>query len=148
MANMAPTLAVVRVRGSGSTPGKIEDTLVMLNLSRKNYGTVISDTPVHRGMINKVKDFVTWGEIDDSTLKELIAQRGQPYLGRLTDTKGKYHYNTLELQGKNYKRYFTLNPPRKGFGRKGIKIAFSAGGALGYRAEKINDLLKRMIYHG
>jgi len=38
-----------------------------------------------------------------------------------------------------------LNPPRKGYGRKGVKIPFKKGGAYGNRAEKINDLLTRMM---
>ena len=43
------------------------------------------------------------------------------------------------------KKFFRLSPPRKGFGRKGIKFAFTKGGALGYRGIKINDLIKRML---
>lgn len=39
----------------------------------------------------------------------------------------------------------TLNSPRKGFGRKGVKMPFSKGGALGERKEKINDLIERML---
>ena len=40
---------------------------------------------------------------------------------------------------------FALSPPRGGFERKGIKASFSDKGALGYRADKINDLLKKMM---
>ena len=29
--------------------------------------------------------------------------------------------------------------------RKGIKVAYSLGGALGYRGDKINDLIKKML---
>ena len=43
------------------------------------------------------------------------------------------------------KNFFRLSPPVKGFDRKGIKVQFSLGGALGYRKEKINDLIKRMV---
>ena len=53
---------------------------------------------------------------------------------------------TVDHDGKEViKKFYRLDPPRKGFGRKGIKMAFSKGGALGYRAEKINDLVKRMM---
>ena len=40
---------------------------------------------------------------------------------------------------------FRLNPPRGGFERKGIKVSFNSGGALGYRGEKINSLIKKML---
>ena len=53
----------------------------------------------------------------------------------------------LEETGKDkkLKRYFRLNAPRRGFGRKGIKQSFQRGGSLGYRGAAINDLIKRMI---
>ena len=47
--------------------------------------------------------------------------------------------------GQKIRKNFRLNSPRKGYGRKGIKVSFNEGGALGYRGNKINDLIKRMI---
>lgn len=138
-------LAVILVRGFGHTPGMIVDTLRMLNLHRKNHCVVIEDTLSNRGMVRKVKDYVTWGEISGEVFKELLAKRGKEYKDRLTDSKKKYHYGSLQADSKHYRKYFALNPPRKGFERKGIKVHFAAGGALGYRKDKINDLLKRMI---
>ena len=43
------------------------------------------------------------------------------------------------------KTYFRLKPPTGGFERKGIKLPYSMGGTVGYRREKINDLIKKMI---
>lgn len=129
-------LAVVLVRGMVKVVRPVKETLAMLNLHRKNHCVVIDDTPAYHGMLIKVKDYVTWGEIDDATFAELVQKRGQ-----LSDGRKK----SLEVNGKKYKRYFALNPPRKGFGRKGIKRSFKVGGALGYRGEKMNDLLKRML---
>lgn len=138
-------LAVVMVRGLAKINQPIEDTLLMLNLTRKNQCVVVENNSVYQGMIAKVKDFVTWGEIDDNMLQELLAKRGELFKGRVSDSKNKYNYNFFEFNGKKYKKFFRLNPPQKGFGRKGIKISYRAGGALGYRGEKINDLLMRMI---
>jgi len=138
-------LAVICVRGNVDTPQTVIDTLHMLNLRRKNHASVVPDTSAFRGMIDKVKDMVTWGEIDNETFEEMLKARGEAYQGRTTDSKQKYSYRVLEVKGKKYKNYFRLNPPRKGFGRKGIKVAFQAHGALGYRGNKINDLIKRML---
>jgi len=138
-------LVIVVVRGNVKVAQSVIDTLLMLNLHRKNHCTVVDDTPTYRGMIDKVKDFVTWGEIDDATLNALVEKRGEKYLGRTSDAKNKYNYKYAEYDGKKYKNYFRLNPPRKGFGRKGVKVAFKVGGALGYRGEKINDLIQRML---
>lgn len=138
-------IAVILVRGLVKVPQPVKDTLQLLRLKRKNCCVVVDNNPVNKGMLKKVKDYATWGEIDESTFKELVAKRGKEYKGRLTDNKKKYNYKVLEFDGKGYKPYFCLNPPRKGFGRKGIKMAFKVGGALAYRGDKINDLLKRMI---
>lgn len=141
----AGQFAVVLVRGQAELTQPMLDTLKFLRLHRKNTCVVVADTPVNRGMIAKVKDYVTWGEITEEVFKELVQKRGKVFLARQQDENKMYSYKTLPVQGKKYKPYFTLNPPRKGFGRKGIKVAFTAGGALGYRGEKINDLLRRMI---
>ena len=138
-------IAVILVRGMVGLSKSVKDTLLMLNLSRKNHCVIIVDNPVNRGMIKKVKDFITWGEIDNDTFKELLNKRGQLFQGRETDLKNKYHYSLFEHEGKKYKKYFTLSPPRKGFGRKGIKMPFKLGGALGNRGDKINDLIMRML---
>jgi large subunit ribosomal protein L30 len=138
-------LAIVLVRGVVGVAQPVKDTLSLLRLHKKNYCVVVDNNPVNIGMIKKVKDYVTWGEIDENTFKELVEKRGEEFKARLTDRKEKYSFKCLELNGKKYKLYFRLNPPRKGFGRKGIKIPFKVGGALGNRAEKINDLIKRML---
>ena len=138
-------IAIVLIRGMVNLSGEVKDTLSKLNLHRKNNCVVIVDNPVNRGMIKRVKDYITWGIISEKMFLELVEQRGELYKGRTSDLKNKYTYKTLDVSGKKYKTYFRLNPPRKGFGRKGIKMPFKLGGALGDRAEKINDLLERMI---
>ena len=139
-------IAVIRVRGSVGLSRKIKDTFSLLRLYRKNFCVVVEDNPSYKGMVDKVKDFVTYGEINDETYKELVEKRGEEYKGREKDTKGKINYKKFALiEGKKLKPFFRLSPPRKGFGRKGIKVSFKAHGALGYRADKINELIKRMI---
>jgi large subunit ribosomal protein L30 len=138
-------IAIVLVRGLVNVKTEVKDTLAMLRLKRKNHCVVVDDNPVNRGMIKKVKDYITWGEISDEVYSKLVAQRGEEFLSREQDGKKKYTFKFLEVDGKKYKLYFRLNPPRKGFGRKGIKMPFSKGGALGNRAEKINDLIERML---
>lgn len=140
-------IAVIRVRGRINIRKQIKDTFDMLRLYNKNYCVVLESTPQNMGMINKVKDFVTCGEIEEGLFNELIAKRGEEYTGREKDSKGKIDYSRkyFEIDGRKYKKYFRLNPPKKGYGRKGTKKPFSKGGALGNRGDKINDLLKRMI---
>ena len=138
-------VAVILVRGLVGVRAGIKDTLLLMRLTRKNNCVVLENNAITRGMLQKVKDYVTWGEISDDVYNQLVEKRGEEYEGRLSDSKKKYNYKTLDINGKKYKRYFRLNPPRKGFGRKGIKIAFKVGGGLGDRKEKMNDLILRML---
>lgn len=139
-------IAAIRVRGLNEIKTKIEDTLKLLRLYKKNYCCVLPSTPTYIGMLKKAKDYITWGEIDDETFNILVSKRGEEFNGRETDTKKKITYNEFfVMNDKKFKKYFRLNPPRKGFGRKGIKHSFKEGGALGYRGEKINELVRRMV---
>jgi large subunit ribosomal protein L30 len=120
-------IAVIRIRGLEGVKHEINDTLDMLGLYRNHFCVVLEDTPSNMGMIRKCKDYATYGEIDDETYKMLVDKRG------IKDKEGKL------------KKFFRLQPPRKGFERKGIKTPYSLKGALGYRGKKINDLIKRML---
>ena len=143
---MSKKIVVVRVRGSIDVREDMKRTFNLLRLYNKNYCIVLDSNPSNIGMVKKIKDYVTWGEIDDETLNALVEKRGEEYKGRETDSKGKINYKKfITLNGKKLKPYFRLSPPKKGYGRKGIKIPFALKGALGPRGEKINDLIKRMI---
>lgn len=139
-------LAAIRVRGLTMVRDRIQDTLNMLRLYKKNYCCVLPNNVVYAGMLKKVKDYITWGEIDEDTFNILISKRGEEFNGREADSKKKIKYNDfMIINNKKIKRYFRLNAPRKGFGRKGIKYPYQSGGALGYRGNAINDLIKRMV---
>lgn len=112
-------LAIIRIRGSIKVNKKIVDTLNMLNLRNQHNCILIKNTSTNLGMIKKCKDYITWGEINADT-KKLLEKRKK-------------------------KKIFTLAPPKGGFERKGIKTPFTLGGVLGYRGDKINSLIKKMI---
>jgi large subunit ribosomal protein L30 len=153
-------IAVIRIRGIIGVDKKIEDTFKKLKLYRKNTCVVITNNSVYLGMLNKIKDYSTWGEIDEGTFKQLLIGRGRlPGNKQLTAeyVKEKSSLGVDEFVRSFFefkkeiraipgvKVFFRLGMPRKGFERKGIKYPFSLGGVLGYRKDKINDLLKRMI---
>lgn len=139
-------LAAIRVRGLTGVKRGIDDTLKILRLYKNNYCCILPNTPVYAGMLMKAKDYITWGEIDDETFDTLISKRGEEFKNRETDSKEKIKYNDfIVINNKKIKKFLRLNAPRKGFGRKGIKYSYQQGGALGYRGNAINDLIKRMI---
>jgi len=61
-------IAVVRLKGAVKTKETVKDTFKLLGLRRVNSLIVVdSGDKSKMGMVNKVKDFVTWGEISEET---------------------------------------------------------------------------------
>ena len=73
-------VAVIRVRGLTGVKHDIGDTLKKLRLYKKNYCTIVPKTESYLGMISKIKDYATWGEIDENTYKSLLDKRRQEYI--------------------------------------------------------------------
>ncbi len=116
-------IAVVRVRSGPRSSEAVQDTLRMLGVPVVNSCTVVNDTPTFKGMIAKAPGILTWGIVDD----EFLAM--------------------LRKHSKDEKATsFRLQPPKRGYGRKGVKVPFIRGGALGDRGDKIKDLITRMVY--
>jgi large subunit ribosomal protein L30 len=152
-------LAVVRVRGTISAPRQVRETLKMLNLTRNNYAVLIDNRPSFLGMLKTAQNFITWGEASKEIVDRLIKERGK-LLGnkKLTDEYAqKVGYKSLNELAEaifkcqveywklpNVQPNFRLHPPTKGFRGK-IKKAYGVGGELGYRGEKINELIERML---
>ncbi len=115
-------IAIIRVRGRVGVREDIENTLRRLKLTKPNHLVIYKDDPVIRGMIKKVKDYVTWGEVSD----------------KFIETIEKY-------ATKEDENLYRLQPPRKGWGRRGIKYTYAQGGALGYMGRDIESLIERMF---
>lgn len=147
--------AAVRLRGNVNKRREVKDTLRMLGLTRVNHCVLVPDTPSYRGMLQKVKDFITWGEVDCDTVELLLRHRGELVGGKkLTDENVKaLGYPSLselakaicegKIRVEGLKKVFRLHPPKKGL--KSIKHPFGHGGDLGYRGKAINDLIARMV---
>lgn len=152
-------LIAIRIRGFGNASQKIKETLHALHLTRNCHAALIDNRPSYVGMLQKVRPFVTWGEISQENLKLLLKKRGRQ-LGdkKLSDEYAKrVGYNSLdELAEALYKLkveynnlpkvkpVFRLHPPKKGY-KGSVKKSYSSGGAFGYRGENINSFIKKMF---
>ena len=157
--NERKCIVAVRIRGVISAPREVRETLQMLNLKRNNYAVLIDNRPSFLGMLKTAQNFITWGEASEEDVKLLIKERGRLAGGKkLTDGYAqKIGYKSLEELAlavfncqteywklPNIQPVFKLHPPSKGFKGK-IKKSYRMGGELGYRGEKINELIKRMV---
>jgi len=150
--------AVIRLKGSVNLSPEVRDTLEMLRLNRVNHCAVVDETPNYKGMIQKVKDYVAWGNINADSLALILRNRGELEGGApLTDeyVKENTKYKSIEEFAKavcekkavlkdvpRLTPVFRLHPPRRG--HRGIKKTFQQGGALGFYGEKINALIGQM----
>jgi large subunit ribosomal protein L30 len=153
------SFAVLRLRGKGDLRHTVKDTLRLLHLTRQNHCTVVPQDATYRGMLQLVKDHVTWGEVDPEMLARLLLKRGRQVGDRpIDDTFIKDHSKYKSIwdlsqalakgdarlsEVRELRPVLRLPPPRKGF--RGIKRGFHDGGDLGYRGKAINDLLGRML---
>jgi len=152
--------AILRIRGPIKVNVDIEYTLKLLNLTRVNHCVIFPENKKIKGMLFKVRNMVTYGEISKEVLKKMFIKRGFVYTDKGNLIKFKEQHNDekqidkiiddllsgkLKMQDTNLKQVFRLKPPTKGYDRKGIKKIFKEGGALGYRADHINKLLLKMI---
>lgn len=153
-------LAVIQVRGVIGMNRGFKDTLKFLKLAKKNSCAVVENNRNYLGMLVKLRDYVTWGELDAETCKKLLEKRA-----RLAGNKAlteDYIKSKMDLSFNDFcekfisgktklkdvpglKPFFRLMPPKGGYGREGIKKQYSLGGALGYRGKNINNLIGRML---
>ncbi|MFV2013803.1 MAG: 50S ribosomal protein L30 [Candidatus Heimdallarchaeota archaeon] len=155
---MVKAIAIVRLRGRTGRNYHIEHTLKLLKLHKPNHAVVYQESESLYGMLQKVKDTVTWGEINSDTLEHLIVKRGELQgKNRINNKhiKESTQYATIKqftkavLKGEakikdvsDLQPVFRLSPPRKGF--KSLKNPVNRRGDLGYRGEAINELIARM----
>ena len=152
------SLLAIRIRGTINVPQRVEDTLRMLRIDRNNYATLLDDRPDYTGMLQKAKDWITWGEPDLETIKIMLEKRGEApggvkiseeYLKELgfngfSQLAEKLHSGELDINKlEGIKPFFRLHPPKKGF-KRSVKRPYGNKGELGYRGDAINELARRM----
>jgi len=152
-------IAAVRVRGTISASLTARETLQMLGLKRNNHAVLIDNRPSFAGMLNAAHNYVTYGEPSREVVATLIKKKGR-LAGdkKLTDEYAqKAGYKSLDDLAEavfackaeywklpSIQPLFRLHPPSKGYKGK-VKKGYGSGGELGYRGERINELLERML---
>ena len=64
--------AVIRVRGQPDVNRDIEFTMGLLGLNRVNHCVVVPENASTKGMLQVIKDYCTWGEVNQETLAAMI----------------------------------------------------------------------------
>ncbi len=138
----------IRVRGSIGSKPDTKRTLETLGLKRTHTAGIYPKKTDVLVMLRDVSGYLTYGEATEETVKLLIEKKGKPMHpeDKLDASKAISALKAgKSISSVGIRNQFRLSPPRKGWERGGIKKPFTVGGALGYRGEKINDIIKRMI---
>ncbi|NIO37476.1 50S ribosomal protein L30 [Candidatus Bathyarchaeota archaeon] len=151
-------IVAVRIRGTIRASQKVRATLEMLNLTRNNQAVLVDNRPSFLGMLKTAQNFVTYGEASKETVETLINKRGRREGNKKLSEDYAKNVGCKSLEGlveaifsceleywklPHVKPVFRLHPPTKGFKGK-VKKSYGMGGELGYRGEKINELVDRM----
>ena len=152
---------IVRVRSDVKVERSIKETMHFLNLTKVNHATIVPERPQYAGMLQKAKDYITWGEVSTDMIEKILRERGRltgdspltdAYVSENSSYKGIGDFAAAISSGETtvkdmaeLKRVLRLSPQSGTKGWGGIKRAYSVGGALGFRGEEISSLAERMI---
>jgi|TARA_X000001036_G_scaffold148056_1_gene140782 large subunit ribosomal protein L30 len=152
---------VVRARSDVKVERSIRETMGMLNLTRVNHAVIIPENAQYKGMLQKAKDYITWGNADADLVEKMITERGRlvgdkpitdSYVKESSDFGSIKEFAAAIVAGDatvkdlpEMKRVFRLHPPVGPKGWGGLKRTFVVGGALGARGDEISALVERMI---
>ena len=152
------SILAIRIRGTINVSQRERDTLRMLRIDRTNYATIIDDRADYKGMLQKAKDWITWGESTPDMIRLMLEKRGEAPGGKkLTEEYIKeLGYEGIEQLAhaiynceieinkiEGIKPFFRMHPPKKGY-KRSVKRPYNNKGELGYRGEAINELARRM----
>src|SRR5207248_5463832 len=137
------------MKGTVNTPYWARTTLDLLHLDKRFRATIIPAKDNTKGMLDNIKHYVSWQEIDVPTTKELLEKkaRKEGYKKLTTEDIAKLGFQSTDdlaqslVEGtatlsklKTVKPWFALSPPRGGFKRKTKKM-YGEGGILGNHKE-------------
>ena len=155
---MAKAYLVLRIKGQVDVPHWADTTLKLLKLEKKFRATIIPAKENTLGMLNKVKHYVSWQEIDPTLAKELLDKKGRKsgYQKITPEDLTEIGFKSTEelaaalAEGKTslsklkpLKPWFALSPPKHGF-KKSTKRMYGQKGVLGQNKE-LENIVRNMI---
>jgi large subunit ribosomal protein L30 len=155
---MVKGVLVVRIKGQADVPHWATTTMKLLKLEKKYRATIIPAKETTLGMLNKIKHYVSWHEVDVPLVKELLEKKGRKsgYKKINSEDLTAIGFKTLDelatslAEGKTslsklspLKPWFALAPPRHGF-KKSTKKLYGQKGILG-KNKDLSTIVRNMI---
>ena len=155
---MANAYLVVRIKGQADVPYWASTTMTLLKLDKKYRATILPAKDNTLGMLNKVKHYISWIELDADLAKDILDKKARKsgYQKITPEDLKEIGFNSIDdlatalAEGKAtlsklkpLKPWFALAPPRHGFKRSTKKL-YGQKGILGLNKE-LDTIVRRMI---
>ena len=155
---MASAYLVVRIKGQADVPHWATTTMTLLRLDKKYRATILPAKDNTLGMLNKVKHYISWIELDAELAKDLLDKKGRKsgYQKITPEDLKELGFNSIDelakalAEGKAtlsklkpLKPWFALAPPKHGF-KRSTKRLYGQKGILGSNKE-LDTIVRRMI---
>lgn len=136
-------IIVVRISGQVKLSTAMQETLFRMRLRRKYTAVLMHATEENMRLLQKVRNFVAYGQIAKETLEKLIEKRGQVVGKKKLGADAIEIIEKKGLEEAGLKPFFRLHPPRGGVD---TKLHFGTKkGVLGDNKESINKLVEKML---
>ena len=160
-------IIIIRICGQWERiPKEIQLILAKFHLKELNNAIILFYNTENFKMVKLIESYVTWGYINKYLIEDLLRKRGSVTLGNnepneldnvaIENSLGRLGIVCIEdiifeltketknaKDVLNYLGYFKLEKNDDGFDK--ANISFEKGGNQGFRGDKINALLKKMI---
>lgn len=149
MAKENAIIGAVMIKSPIGAKPDAKKTLSLLGLKKINTLALLPGSPIYLSMLQKAKDYVTWGSVTAELAAKVIEARGKVAGNKAVEPSKAGEAASGLAQGKHLldygiKKDIHLHPPTGGFKRT-LKRQVSAKGEAGDRKEKIAELLERMF---
>lgn len=139
-------IIAIRISGMVNMLSNVQETLFRMHLRRKYSAVLLKPSNETQKLLNKVRNQVAYGDINEETLLSLLEKRAEP---KSSSVKIDAKKILVELEKKkindlSIKPFFRLHPPRGGIDSK-KHFGTTKKAVLGDNKEKINDLIRRML---
>jgi len=141
-------LALIRITGLIGMKQGAEETFSRLRMRKKYTCVLVNENPETLGMLQRIRNFVAYGNIDEKTLADLIKARGKKIgnvKAKISDAEAARIAKELlagkKLEELGIKPWFGLHPARGGIETK----KHYPKGVMGNHGDKINELIRRML---
>ncbi len=140
--------AIIRIIGQVETGKKTAESLKRLRLLKRYTCVIANESPEAIGQVEKIRNFVAFGKVDEKTLAELIKARGKKIGNkkiRISEAEAQKIAKEImagkKLEELGIKPWFGLHPARGGIDTK----HHYPKGVLGDHGDNINKLIMRML---